>query len=113
MSPARIAICALIGVGIFLGIAGILSVGLPHPLFRGLLMFGLFVSAGVFILRTVLIGFRNGVMFAKGSRYGRITNPFGFWFYVSLASLLGVLSCAFGTYCLVNFAKLFHAGLYA
>ena len=113
MSPVRIAICALVGVGIFLGIAGMLSVGLPHPLFRGLLIFGLFVTAGTFLLRTVFIGFRNGVMVAMGSRYARLTSPFGFWFYVSLASLLGVLACAFGIYCLVYFSKLFHPGLYA
>jgi hypothetical protein len=109
----RIIVCVAICVFIFLiGLGAWMNVlGYHHPIYNAVMMFFMLLSIGTFILYIVYRCLRSGVITInpKGSGlvsvYDRRRNPFGFWFYILLFSLIGLLSCGTGIYFLLPYSK--------
>lgn len=108
MSPLRVVIFAFAGVGVFLALVAIFSAGLSHPLFRGVVAFTTLAGGGFAVFYIIFRGLRDGVV---SYGYTRENNPFGFWLYIVLGSVCGVVACAFGLYCLLNHSQIFSATL--
>jgi hypothetical protein len=96
MSLLRIIYGVLIGICL---LAGFLDFAWYFPTVALSLVF---CSMGVFALYLVSHGLQNGVIRAKGARYGRSSNPFGFWFCILFYTAFGLFFCALAYNCLFN-----------
>jgi uncharacterized membrane protein YfcA len=106
MSPLRVILGAYLLVGIFLGMVGIFSAGLHHPMLRATVTFGTLTTGGISAFYVVSRELRRGL---KPDAYGRRSVPLSFWLYVSLGFICGTLSCVLGVYFLINHSQLFDA----
>jgi hypothetical protein len=99
MRGFRAIIAVIVGSALLAGT--IRYLGLHHP--SGLMSF-IFLACGFLAFVSLVVGLRRGDMriFARSSVsvYQRIQNPFGFWFYVFLFALLGIVFLSVGVYCL-------------
>ncbi len=99
MSPSKVILCVLAGVGIFVALAGFVWLGSPHPIFGRLLGSATFTAAGGFLFVVVYRGLKNGVI---SYGYRRDSSPFAFWLYVVLGAICGAVGLGGGVYCLIN-----------
>jgi hypothetical protein len=76
-------------------------------MFKAVILFAAFFAAGIFIIYAgAVTALRDGEAGSRYSSYNRRTQPFGFWFYVTFAILLGVLGCGAAVYILLHPQKI-------
>jgi hypothetical protein len=75
-------------------------------IYIAVLMFFMFFAVGTFIWYMIIGGLRRGVISinakASISVYDRRQNPFAFWFYILLFSIVGLLAYGVGIYILFH-----------
>jgi|SRR5271157_4437357 len=99
MSPVKVFLCVLAGIGVFLGLAALVWLGSRNPIFGRLLEFAACTAFGGYISGLVYRGLKNGVI---SYGYRRESSPFAFWLYIVLGAVCGTLGFGGGVYCLFN-----------
>ena len=86
---------------------GLYSWGIiKSPIYAAVVVFIILSTIGAYILYSVFDSLRRGAISinakASISVYDRRTNPVGFWFYIFLFTLIGLMVCGMAIYILLH-----------
>ena len=99
-----IACSVIIIISILIGLYGWGLI--KSPIYIAVVASIVFFTAGTYILYSAFSSLRRGVISVNAkvsiSVYDRRRNPFGFWFYIFLFGLVGLMTYGVGIYCLLH-----------
>jgi hypothetical protein len=106
MSPRNANIIACSVIIVFAILIGLGSWGvIKSPIYKSVVGFMVFVTVGSYILSAPINGLRRGVISFNAGRvsvYERRRSPIGFWFYIFLYGVVGLIAFSTGIYILFH-----------